>query len=132
MKIIKIISTLSIGLFLILGGFLWTNTYGRQFNLSQLGYCTVTIGIISLLLFAYKLRSRKISILLLLSALELVLFIFYASIYVECEPCITKEKCPPCLSSQQKNIFWTGLILLICYLNILLFRQPWLDKLLKR
>lgn len=53
---------------------------------------------------------------LLLVSTEIILYIIFILIQPQCEPCIDKLDCPPCISSSQIGLISIGVILFFIYI----------------
>jgi hypothetical protein len=65
------------------------------------------------------LNTKKIIILLVVDAILYLIFKHYQPL---CEPCITGE-CPLCLSTQQYNIIYLGIIINIIYIPYVIVKS---------
>lgn len=66
-------------------------------------------------------KSSKIFIVFIIVEAVLTAYFFY--IQPQCEPCLPKATCPPCISDTQIKTFWAGIFIAVLTISYLLFNK---------
>ncbi len=122
--ILKLVLIVLISLVLVYSALAWITFFAWPIKVTSLA-CGI-LGLIILLPFIFytsKIRRKSILKISLLLSIESLSFLLYSYYQPQCEPCLTCDDCPPCLSDFQIAFVWVGTIALIFFIMTYLFRK---------